>query len=165
MKLIDISTPKFPNMFAMVDDGDFEFLSQWKWYGMPGKGRVRVYRSIRVERGAGGKKRNICTHREIMNPPPGLMVDHIDGDGLNNQRSNLRICTNAENSKNRIQSRTSKRRFKGVRNTRGSKFNARIKVDFKEIHLGHFDTEEEAALAYNAAAIKYFGAFAKLNVV
>jgi len=97
------------------------------------------------------------------------MVDHIDRDGLNNQKSNLRVCTNSQNSCNKIahsDRRASK--YKGIGHTkrnRTKKWSAKICVNGKQKGLGSFLTEREAAEAYNVAALKYHGEFANLNVL
>lgn len=98
------------------------------------------------------------------------VVDHADGNGLNNQRSNLRICSNSENVRNRRvdtdQTKKSTSKYKGVYwNKRSAKWHARITYDNRKIHLGLHENENEAAKAYNDAAVKYFGEFARLNEV
>lgn len=101
----------------------------------------------------------------------GFDVDHEDNNGLNNSRHNLRIATRSQNNMNRrkifhMEDRYTSH-YKGVcfRMGRGNKYTAQIKIDKKQIHLGSFVTEEQAALAYNGAAVKYFGEFALLNNV
>ena len=105
-------------------------------------------------------------HRELLPVPPGFETDHIDGNGLNNQKDNLRISTrsqNAANSKIRVGGSSE---FKGVAwNKRCRKWRATIGVERQVKHLGLFKIEEKAALAYNTAALKYFGEFARLNIV
>jgi hypothetical protein len=109
-------------------------------------------------------------HRVILSPPDGLQVDHVDGNGLNNQRTNLRLCTHTENCRN---SRLAKKRvhfqcrFKGVAFERSRKhcWKAHIRTPNGQKTLGRFDTQEAAACAYNAAARELFGDFANLNPV
>ena len=99
-------------------------------------------------------------HREIMNTSKGLQVDHIDHNGLNNQRSNLRNCTASQNRMNKIC--TSRSGYKGVSLNEGL-IQSRIKINGNTRHLGYFKTKELAAKAYDIAAKKYQGEFANLN--
>jgi hypothetical protein len=115
---------------------------------------------------AGGKFRRILLHRLISGAPQGVIVDHIDGDRLNNRRENLRLCGNAENLRNRKTPKNNKTGYKGVsRDARRNKYQAIIKAENKKHYLGSFDTPEKAALAYNAAAIRLHGEFARLNSI
>lgn len=156
---------------AIVDDADYEWLSQWKWT------YTRGY-AVHKEAGKyGGKSTRM--HRLIMQPPDHLVIDHIDWNPLNNQRSNLRICTQYENMqnrkhsyyqtdswKNRPEAKTSQ--YKGVRLAKGTittPWRAEIWSNRQRIHLGYYATEVEAAIAYNEAAIKYHGEFARLNEI
>lgn len=109
-------------------------------------------------------------HRLLLDTPQGFCTDHIDGNKLNNTRANLRICTTTQNAHNTNPYR--KRRvgaqsaYKGVGwHTKSGKWRAFIVVDKKHIHLGCFDSERDAAIAYNKAAILHFGEFAKPNEI
>ncbi len=105
-------------------------------------------------------------HRLIMNPPYDKFVDHIDGNPLNNQKSNLRICDCSENNRNQIKNSRNTSGYKGVfLRCDKNKWCAKIKIRQKQINLGSFNTKEEAAIAYNQAAIKYHGEFALLNKI
>lgn len=147
-------------MSVLVDDGDFEELSKWNWTAHFHRSGGGWY----SERNAGNNK-TILMHRQIMKVIKGMIVDHKDRNGLNNQRSNLRIATRSQNNANRrasINSRTSK--FLGVAYEKDrKKWTARIRKDWKGYRLGSFDTEVEAARAYNAAATIFHGEFANLN--
>ena len=157
MKLIDISTPKFPNTFTMVDDADFEWLNQWKWCIRSGKYAGRGVWDR-------GTVRTVYMHLEILKPPPGMNGDHRSGDKLDNRRENLRICTLTENNRNRAPTpgRTLPR---GVDwRARKRRFRARIDVDKRQIYLGVFLTASEAGAAYVAAAKKYHGEFVRTTI-
>lgn len=103
-------------------------------------------------------------HRVIMSAPSGMQVDHINGNTLDNRRCNLRICTSAENGRNRKPRKGGSSGYKGVCwNKPAQKWQARIMVGGKSISLGYFDDEVEAARAYDAAACEFHGDFARLN--
>jgi len=155
MKHIILSQGKY----ALVDDEDFEFLNQWKWCAHKDGKIFYVIRGIRV----GKKTKTILMHRVIMNPFPNQEVDHINGNGLDNQRLNLRICNHAENSRNsKGWNSTDAHPFKGVFRE-GNKWRAIIKFQYKSIYLGRFDIKEDAALAYDKKARELFGEFAEPN--
>ena len=119
----------------------------------------RAARTIRKD----GKKTTELLSRFLMNPTEGEEVDHANHDTLDDRRQNLRCCTHSENMANmRKFSGTS--RYKGV-SCHGNRWQAKIRVNRKQIHLGRFDTQEQAALIYNDAARAHFGEFAHLNSV
>ncbi len=147
----------------MVDDKDFESLDAYNWWAFVRKCGVYVCRTDYQN----GKKRTVAMHRTIMGEPHGMDIDHIDGNPLNNCRSNLRVCTRGEhlrNQKTRGGKKASK--YKGVvwRAAR-NKWSANIRLDGVRKQLGCFATEEQAAEAYNIAAKKMFGEFARPNVI
>jgi hypothetical protein len=161
MKKIDISTPKHPDTFSLVDDYNFTRLNQWKWIAVePYKGLLYAARSIQID----GKQRRLYMHNEIMPPVKGTMTDHQNGNGVDNQRHNLRRCTNAENGRNRgIQSNNTSG-YKGVTwNIAGNKWKAQIMYEGEGVYLGAFTCLIKAAKAYDTAALKYHGEFANLN--
>lgn len=140
---------------AWVSSADYDYLNQWKWFAKKDK-RGNWY-ACRVEDG-----HLVQMHRVIMDASDGVKVDHRNGKTLHNWRGNLRVCTNAENSRNRRKNRNNTSGYKGVVLERG-KYRARIKVDYKIISIGTYRTAKEAALAYDQAALKYHGQFARLN--
>lgn len=146
---------------ALVDDCDFEYLSQFNWFAHKNKFTWYAQRnSPRVN----GKRTVIHMHREILQAPNAFKVDHRDDDGLNNQRGNIRLCTQGENIRNRRVSVTNTSGYKGVHwKTQNKKWAATIHIDGKSIHLGYFKSASDAALVYDAAAREHYGEFARLN--
>lgn len=167
---------------ALIDDEDYEIVSKSKWFAkITSKYNVTQYASRNITTqaqrdfyssliGSPVLGVQLSLHRLIMKSKPGEMVDHIDGNGLNNQKSNLRLCTVQQNAQNRKTKSNNKAGYKGViRNKRiqlGSRcWQAKISIPetMKQITIGNFYTREDAALAYNEMAIKLFGDYALLN--
>ena len=143
--------------FAIVDAADYEWLNRYKWYVSKGHAD-KCYAMCHA-----GRRRPVRMHRLMMEPPAGLVVDHIDGNGLNNRRSNLRVCTQAQNLRNRP-GRAATSRFKGVSfDKRRHLWAACISDNDRTIHIGHFEDEIEAAFAYDLSAVALAGEFAYLN--
>lgn len=141
---------------AIVDDQDYIYLSQFEWKA---KWQSTCY-AYRLDE----NKRSISMHREIMQAPRHLQVDHINGNGLDNRRCNLRLCTNSENSRNQGKRSDNTSGYKGVSFAKNmKKFAAYIYLSRKTKLLGYYLTAEEAAHAYDEAAKKYYGEFAKTN--
>ncbi len=154
--------PLTQGQFAIVDAGDFDWLSQWKWHAdwNPRKKQWSARTNVTE---ADGRQRGIRMHRMIMGDAV-RMVDHIDGNTLNNCRSNLRACTPITNGRNRSKVAPSSSRFKGVSwNRRQGYWGAYIRIDKQLKYLGCFSKEVDAARAYNDAATRHFGPFARLN--
>jgi len=148
---------------ALVDDDVYEYLNQFKWYANNFNGKFYAVRSFMI---AKGNQSIVLMHREIMNPKKGFVIDHVDGNTLNNLKDNLRICTHGENLRNQKLSISNKTGYKGVYFSKErNKWCALIQVYKVKYHLGSFINLKDAARAYNEAAIKYHGEFAKLNKI
>jgi len=147
---------------AIVDDGDYEDLAKHKWCALQA-GR-RIYAVRRSPNAEIGGPRMVLMHRVVIGAEVDQDADHISGDTLDNRRTNLRACVPAQNACNRGPNANNTSGYKGVswRPNRG-KYRATINVNRKQVHLGHFDTPEDAARAYDAAAIRLHGDFARLN--
>lgn len=141
---------------AVVDETDAALVGQYNWCAHPAVGGL-VY--ARTEWRADGKRTRVTMHRLLIAPDPGYVVDHIDGNGLNNRRLNLRVCLHKENLRNSA-SRKQNGLPKGVNPCR-HRFEARIQVDGVVHRLGTFDTPEEAAAVYREAAERLHGMFAR----
>lgn len=153
---LDISTKKHPNTYTLIDADMYEELSKYKWFKNKGyckRSTTKNYKTV-----------HFTMHRVIMQAKKGEYVDHINGDRLDNRRSNLRICSNQENLCNKPKQLNNTSGYKGVTWRKiAKKWLAQIQVNNKTIHLGYYETKEEAALAYNIAAKKYHGEFACQN--
>ena len=153
MKKIPLTQGKF----AEVDNEDYEWLMQWEWSFHNGY-------AVRNSSTVNGKRHEVFMHREVIRTPKGKYTDHKDLDKLNNQRENLRICTYSENFQNKSITITNKSGYKGVSwHKYTKKWIAQISFSGKRVTLGYFREAEEAALAYDKAAKKNFGEFARTN--
>jgi len=148
---------------ALVDDEDYEELSRYKWFAQ--KGGRSFYAGRKLPRNCGKQPAELM-HRQIMNCPHDMEIDHINGTGLDNRKINLRICTRAQNRRNLKKYKNNTSGYKGV-NWKESEQNwqSRINVNKKEKYLGSFNSKEAAAKAYNVAAKELFGEFARLNIL
>lgn len=147
---------------AIIDDSDAELVLQYSWqaYCLGRATSKRWYAGTRER----GTNKFIYMHRLLINAPSDVKVDHINKNSLDNRKTNLRLCTLSQNNMNRGPTTTKTSRYKGVNwDKNRNKWQARIRVDSKQIHIGRFDHEIDAAKAYDAMAIKYFGEFAFLN--
>jgi hypothetical protein len=150
-----IEIPLTQNQIALIDDEDLDLVKNYKWCAWKHK---QTYYSH-----AATKNGKISLHRLIIGAKTGQLVDHINGNGLDNRKSNLRIVDSFGNARNR-RPRVLTSQYKGVCwHKRRNKWQASIYCDKQNIHLGTFSNEIEAAKAYDQAAVKYFGEFAYLN--
>lgn len=140
---------------ARIDEADWHLVVGHKWRAIRPNGRANAYAV---------SENDVLLHRLLMAPDDGMVVDHIDGDGLNNTRANLRVCTHRQNRCNQKRNKANTSGVKGAsRIARKKPWKAAIFVGRKCIHLGTFATKDEAAQAYAAGAQKYHGEFAKVD--
>lgn len=166
MRTVPLHGKKAAGRVAQVSDGRYELVSQYRWYvyeksqNGPGSRNNGPYAIANTKR-ADGHRTTVKMHCLILGVKG---VDHRNGDGLDNQDHNLRVATKAQNMGNQQPRRGTASRFKGVtwHNQQG-KWRARIKIDGRFRHLGCFSVEEDAACAYDAAALAAWGEYARPN--
>lgn len=160
MKKIKLNKGKF----AIIDDDDYERVSKKIWWCEVKKNKKAIYacNSLYIK-----EKQRVTTlrmHRFIMGAKKGVQIDHINGNGLDNRKSNLRFCTNSQNRRNTsVSKKKAGSNFKGV-DFKNGLWRSRITIDKKQIHLGYFKNEIDAAKNYEEAAKKLFGNFYKINL-
>jgi hypothetical protein len=138
---------------AIIDQSDANLVAGYKWYAQRARGGGYYAATTK-------SKACILMHRVITKARPGWIVDHINHQTLDNRRRNLRVCTYWQNAAN-MRKKPGTSRYKGVfRHSDGNHWRAAITVEYERIHLGLFKNERKAAMAYRAAAKKYFGRFA-----
>ena len=149
MKQINLTNSK---NYTMVDDDMYEYLNQYKWCENENH---YVYRIERIN----GKTKCILMHREIMGCPDSFVVDHLYHNTLDNQKTNLEVCTARKNLQN-------KQKYHGVSfDNNTQKYYYYIDVDYKREYWGRYDTIEECARAYDLKALEMFGDKAQLNTI
>lgn len=142
---------------ALVDDEDFEYLNQFKWHANKKKNTIYASRNAYVN----NKKVCVYMQWDIIGR---TNIDHVDLNGLNNQKCNLRACTHQQNSMNMAPRKNSFSKYKGVSWSKwANKWRSKIGFNKKTIHLGYFKSELEAAKAYDNKAVELFGEFANIN--
>ena len=141
---------------TIIDDSDWEIVKNFSWHFSCGY----AVRSIKID----GNNGTLALHRFLMNTPKGFDTDHINGDKLDNRRSNLRICTRSQNSMNSRRKKYFTSKYKGVSWYKRDKcWRSYVNLSGKQFHLGYFDSEIQAAKAYDMKAIEIYGNFACLN--
>ena len=145
---------------ATIDIEDVDKIKNYKWSLSRKNGKP-----VKVSTSQFCKKRISIQHIILgITPSREAMIDHIDTNPLNNKKNNLRMCNNTENCRNTGVGKNNMWGYKGVKK-RGNRWGSRIMVDRKELWLGTFGNKEDAAMAYNVAAIEHFGKFANLNLI
>lgn len=155
--------PLTQGMVAIVGDTDYDSLSQFRWYTSKWG---NTYYAMRHSRMSESMPEIILMHRIILNAPKGIQIDHINRNGLDNRRANLRFCTRSENAMHQRIHSDNRTGFKGVillKRTLQKPYIARIWINNKQFHLGCHHTAEAAARAYDLAAVKHYGEFALTN--
>jgi hypothetical protein len=154
---------------TLVDEADWLIVSQLTWYAVrsdrkPATGPEHWYARHSISKTPGQPMRCIYLHRHLIAAPTGMHVDHRNGDGLDNRRENIRLCTKTENKRN-VRTSWGASKFKGVcfDKTRGTWKAHLMSKDRRRIHIGRFPTEIEAAQAYDEAVIREYGEFACTN--
>ena len=170
MKRIALTGSYSNGSFVSLDDDDFSYLKGYTWFFDSSSGYAkRSYYLSKLK-----KTKQVFMHREILEHNgikfiKGLMTDHVNMNKLDNRRKNLRVVSGQMNGINRLANKNNKSGYKGVflapKKFKLKPWRAQIKVNHKSTYLGTFFTKEDAALAYNKAAKKYFGNFARLNIV
>lgn len=154
-----ISLPLSQGYVAIIDDEDAH-LARFKWHAAVRAHTVYAARNVR----RGGVGSLVLLHREVLNAAKGVQVDHMNRDGLDCRRENLRVATASQNQANSAHRRHASAPYKGVRWKKDhKKWEARIRFGGRDLHIGYFATAKEAACAYNAEAVKRFGQFARIN--
>lgn len=163
--------PLTKGQYTLVDAQDYDFLMQWQWNASNGEKGSQFYatRAVYIPLPGGGRKKAaLRMHNLIMPPPEGMEIDHINGDTLDNRRCNLRVCIHAHNMRNLPKPRDGRTSspYKGVSlHKQSGRWQAMIKVNYRQKWLGNYDDPKEAAAAYNRAALEHFGEYARLNEV
>ena len=153
------------NKYALVDDNLFDYLNQWKWYAKSSKWGYYAVREQHIS-GSGKKeiKERIRMHRLIMNPPKNKQIDHINHNGLDNRKENLRIVTNSQNAMNCRNRSDNTSGYKGITWDKSkNKWQAQIIVNQKNIHLGRYSNIQGAWLARRWGERLYHGEYANLS--
>ncbi len=159
--------PLTQGLFALVDDADYDWLMQWKWHTKKKGGAYYAARACPHPTKGWKKHLLLFMHRAIMNTPPEMETDHINHDGLDNRRHNIRICSHKQNAYNQSPANGHTSKYKGVslkKNKTGIiRWLSQIHHGLRYIHIGYFSVEEDAARAYDGYAKKLFGDYAYLN--
>jgi hypothetical protein len=153
---------KIKDIQMIIDSEDLEIFKKYKWNICNKKGTLYILSFIKIN----GKRKTIYYSRVITNAPDNVIVDHIDGNTLDNRKCNLRFVNKKQNAQNMKSNKNSTSKYKGVSFDKQRKlWRVVLKVDMKQIYIGRFNLEKDAALAYNKSALQYFGEYARLNKI
>jgi len=156
---------------AIVDDEDFEELSQHSWHSKRSCTREEKYYATRSMKLIGKYRPWVMMHQQIMGDLEGFEIDHVDGNTLDNRRCNLRFATRSQNCQNRKKLKNTVSKYRGVYRSRSKSkpWKTQLSVNTnsipKNIHIGYYETEMEAAIAYDIEALKRYGEFANPNIL
>jgi len=158
--------PLTQDKYAIVDPERYEELAKYTWFAVRSERGYYAVRMTRAKRGSRVKQKAVRMHRVILKPPEGKFVDHINHNGLDNRRANLRVCTIQQNMWNKRKQRGNySSKYKGVNWSKNErKWVARVTCNGRQVFLGYFDDEKEAAMAYDAKAKELFGEYAAPNL-
>jgi len=157
-----VEVPLTKGKVALIDDEDAPTVLAYKWTAMHVP-RSKKWYARRGFKGSDGKQKTMLLHRFILGAPSDKQVDHINNDGLDNRRANLRLCTNAQNHHNMGLTTRNKTGFKGIMRKSNGRYLVHVRAQNKVYHVGTFRTAEEAARAYDSKAKELHGEFARLN--
>lgn len=157
-----VRIPLSQGKFTLIDEEDLPLVSRHSWYAT--ESDAGIWYAFAGYQDEYGRTRQLAMHRFLLDPPDALDVDHVNSDGLDNRRSNLRIATRQQNTFNQRLRSTNKSGYKGVSYCRQtSRWKAQIKFEGRAVTLGRFDTAECAAMEYDKAARLIHREFARLN--
>lgn len=162
MKRVPVNKGKY---FAIVDNEDYDWICKFTWTIAGKKQRQGKYARTVIYR-LDGSREEVYMHRMIMKATRGTLVDHLNMNGLDNRKSNLRLCTTAQNSMNRKVPKSNRSGYKGVyyrSDNQTNPYDAKITFNGKRIHIGCYRTAKDASDAYYAKAKELFGDFARLR--
>lgn len=161
MQRDSITIPLSQGMFVVIDADDLPLVEGYAWVAAR---RRHVWYAIANVRQPHGGSTAVLMHRLILDAPKGMQVDHKDGDGLNNRRSNIRLCTPSQNQQNRVRREPNATGYFGIYYIpKARRWVANIKHQRKRIYIGCFSTPEAAAIAYDERARELFGEFGRFN--
>jgi len=158
--------PLTQGKYAIVDPERYEELAKYKWFAVKSESGYYALRMTRARKGSGVRQKGVRMHRVILKPPKGKFIDHINHNGLDNRRANLRIVTCQQNSWNKRKQRGNySSKYKGVTWLKSeNKWQSRIICGGKRIFIGYFDDEKAAARAYDGKAKELFREYAAPNL-